>query len=1535
MWTNNTDNLRAYINNYIQDITNETQRSRNNLTNTNDFKNDKACNYQSSNTQHLSIQGKRNTNISTNILSILNSLECSDNQQDEYDDLVTPLFVTNGQLNSISTAIAENVVSDITKKICTDHCQNCRVDSTICTIINSISIDGSMYSDTFDTVYKESLKFELRGDVDRYLNEISVAYSRYIKRMLSNFRSYIIGNSTSSDSNIISRISLFKKLIIYWESNFNVRLVKLKIYYLIRHHAREIFSNDSICTDNMFHCIEMVSDAFEGCKELVLLDYIEKAKEEFKLSHDYISDQLSPIMNNLPIVDYTMYGYSIASGQCLDARIRYLPNASYRKTLARIESLKLIQEYNLTVENKTELITLQAVLNMFYDLSYQSRFLNPNTQPHSIYLSKQSISSDQYYSNFSDAIKTSFLSTCGTKMTIVDTVGWQFLRFIYLHYDSLICNFRAGKLLVDTELDVSLNLYPLIYSLLNLVYFEMTGVLCRESSLMYAKFMTNGATTSLSNYQLQYKSDFRALLKFHFDFKSKLVTFPFGTSGQTMPANLIEHNNEIWGRDERQSLAKVLESLPDHMRAAHYRLMAITSKSAALSLQASQSDLKYAFQHVEWLRYLIIQYNTISNSGIYHNTSLVAEMAKSVGTKITGKTDVPLRLRTTRMVKIDGEFVPLMFNVDDMAQNGFYRKLKEYYMTNFEPDVLAYYNNVNDYEAKFLQVLTNKSGGMKSMTVGLPEKLHGISNARLIQFALDRELYYNRATFIDMCALTKICGIRFQIDRRARIIVVVPNAIQTSESQLLIGFNAFKKHCKNIAVGKQVGNITDAFYQMHHSGKYDSIMNNGDMAGQDAHTITSIANFIRSLFLSSLLKTKYDKAYFWAQSTEYTLYDANCNQVGTAFIPSVAIHMANVMHIMNTSEVAIKDKYFKFGNVPTNRETYPSGLFGTSLTHTLMLTMIVNVALQDFNEQRQLSAGNINLSCVNRVLGDDIFQVIQTTDDELALDWMQYLDATFRSTNFEQDVSISRIYATFLQQTAVCGRYVPLPARTSIFCDEKDETAKRDPIDCMKILVDVINTAGQRTYSPDNSLGFIRSIWNSLRIRRYSSRNSISIKDKHFMTDIPGSVIVVNPFVTIFLPPISTPWIRIRNEFDEYLPNTSLTQFGGNSGDLLLFNLFISKTKKWFHENYAHGYCSSLIDHMNTERMSKFGILLADYLLQFKRSSKLADHREEEIGKRQISIMIQNLDSHLDTKKVSDCFKAEVALSQGGIKIPENLSYRKQNVAKIRQSLEVRIENLEERDYLDNVYVSYINKFNPQSILQEVNKRMNLSCFYFLFSPSSDPLKNKQFVAQGFLRDQEMMCPILPSYNKFSSFHYLSSQLGYVCDSGSGTSHKLGAITETMGASFNIEAAIEFGVNVLASDDGPNLILVVPDLLGIPSMLHAEYLALVTKYSQEMLNEKYLSILLKSKYFAVSGTLPTSSYSLNKLVDSSPKFGNSNVYLKYLSVIIRDACSIFPKLMTKSLFLLDPLINFEIATLMTIKSNTKTKILKKLRSMQE
>lgn len=1288
----------------------------------------------------------------------------------------------------------------------------------------------------------------------------------------------------------------------------NIKDIK---HYLINHNrCLDIIShNEPLILDNYTPTdITLLNSAarvlrLNGDVIIDILRYFEP-KDEFKIDVNTIENQIKFLFDFDAYTDYKKLGVHSEANTTYRPEIRYICRWNYFKLLHRLRYLnELMQKYStnevkfghvkntiVNVDLINERDTLRGMKSMMEDLSAQHRF---GTFPKQIKIMldlRQARSESDYLGRLSK-----FMKLTPTKKDGIDLVCMQYLRQILFYYRKFPFHIKDGKVLVhDDALVMDIQLPIILHCLLNGAMHEFNGNLTHDTAKLYVNHLLHCAHISVSNESLNLKSKMREWIKLAYSYIRRIGVIKFDEECVPSGVELSKVEGEFWLPEEKEKLISNLKSLPAYYLPWVNKLLNTTK---TLCNKAIVDD-DVAYKLNSWFSWMISSTHLISNFSIYHKTSLFLEYEKSVEPKLIKNIPEP---KIEKAMKVGGVMIP--YKYDWASSSNTLYEIECYMKSTMQEHVSDFFIN-NNMESVYVTTLTNKSGGIKAEDMDLPEGLQNISHVRLIKFALDRESYEIKHIFMQNVCRPGKCTIRYQIDRRSRLIIIVSNEIQTLEIMILSAFNQIKKHDPWIAVGKQVGNICDAKLQLKYSGDLKVIKCNSDFKGMDAHMRPVMFKFMRHTLVDMIgnalaVNNSNNRKFFAFNDDKFEI--STLNSSGNVIarekveVPALVQHQLMVLNNMYPMEMLLNDRFFNKVMI-VNEQTFQSGFFGTSANHTEFSAAQKHVAFNKFILKYPLARIWIT------IMGDDIFQALSMSDDQ-AYEWMTMNREMLEELNFEIDEDATRFFGVFLQQACFCGSYVPYSSRMSIFCDEKSENVLRHPVDMIKIMNPVVRTYCQRSMFCESHPAIVMSIWNNIRDHRenihYSNVNGLLQNilnhdhiNRHlefFSYGYRNDLHYLFPYVLPYCSPISVPLCPMITcdvtGSKLASPRQLVTSVQGD----IAYSVINSKFYKVNDPNltvFKNGkvYITEFIDIIDWQYRNALGFTLSEYLLKFSRVASLHDKRLKDIGINVIDELSNAVKLYLPKVKLERSNIAKSKLSAKGIPIPPNLSYENLPKVRIEQSILANVESNEETGLIDSRFAMYVTKFNhipdPDSLL------IHALCSFRFVADDSD-LNDANVVSPSIDGCINNIIPFLPSYNQGSDYALILYFGATPLRSYNNVSGSISAIHAELGTSFNIESAVDYGLRVYQKTRSDLDLSTISEAMGMSMATGAKYVKLVQEVARTDVRTEYKSIFEHGCYFNLSGWVENYS----KL--ATPSIQNiftSNIKLRdeYFKIFTRD-----------------------------------------------
>jgi len=1042
-----------------------------------------------------------------------------------------------------------------------------------------------------------------------------------------------------------------------------------------------------------------------------------------------------------PLLDIKKFGFDVHSQTFIRPKIRYIATTSAHEARNYLLAAKK-EGKGLDLTERG--VVLGGHSRMFKLLGSQERLGNAETQIMMLFYAKQ-VRSELELGCAQDTPYAEGRTKCG-----IDLVGMQAIRYLLKDHKVFPYTSSSGRMYVnDTEKDFACTLPQIIITLLNIATMELTGVYNHEFALLATEYMFDKARESLCQGFLEQSSKLRDLEGYLYAYISDCHTVIRERDGVPVGVDRLVDFKD-WEADEQMvGHRKVIKDL----RGIDLRVWTyITKHSVGIGWQKSL--------RLRWLKMLI---NGVTSPAIFNKTSLLLEYEKSAAP--VQKVTVPYPSIAQSMIDVDGYESAISWNWQELPSlvKTVHRVFKDRYHRRIMEKLKTL-----DFEREFAEAMTNRSEGVKLIDPTLPQRLQNISNTRVISLALTPEDMNIYSRCIDKLRQGGACTIRFQIRRRARVVVMVIKQKQAEQIVNLRGFEALKEYCKTIDVGQQKGDIRNCALQLYGSSGTHGVNNSSDFKGQDAHTMPVMSDFISSLYADTVFNNDSER-YYCMNSGEELLSDKPGAPPKPQRVAAIFKYCRMVTGEGQPIKYVLKDECFLLGKpFLVNSFTFHSGLFGTTAQHTTIFSIEHEGRVIEFNA---IPSEHGKIISDGASVGDDFYELIVGTDAAVKA-YIKFSNDRFAEVNFEIEAKVSRIFATFLQNDCLLGMYVPKPDRMSVWCEEKNEVRSRERLDIVRNITSLGRIYSQRTYSNDNIRGLIMSSWNLLRRINYSvDKGSFGtvgrlVSRKHsrkWLTldkDV-GQLQILLPYITVCLPPLSFPLPPLHYNGNT-INGTSMTSPNGDINWLLIRQLFDTDPTYDLRANMLQSDNPQRLDqilkrptkYLDYSGLFEFGVEFGVYFIRFRRNALLNARRDEEITQLYKQRLVSFYRQYQDQGRAYASVEAYLALQERKIKVSTRLAYFMRPEKKIDDALVAREQNLTERDYLDTALFVYLSKFKGKLPFDVI--RLMDSFAFRLCEDSSEPLGfSEDFKCTGTL-------PTLPSYHASDDFGKLFRRVGGV-----------------------------------------------------------------------------------------------------------------------------------------------------------------------------
>nr|APG79163.1 RNA-dependent RNA polymerase [Hubei odonate virus 14] len=1193
--------------------------------------------------------------------------------------------------------------------------------------------------------------------------------------------------------------------------------------------------------------------------------YVQSNPAKFEWIEQFYDDRIY----GLDEVPTNAFNYSEDLGKVVNNKFRYMFNMKFDKVIDYVtmdnamkkEIMNTTQDYAMLKVTSPE-ANLMYNAKMFLQISNQSRWGNLWLQILSSFLHVDK-ETEAY------ALRNTYIDANSNERIFGDYASIQIIMYILSKMNSLpFYIFKNGMVSVNRNFSdkFGTSMVPFLYSMLELSKEEKGCNINHELAQIMIKYRFFNSFESLEQSTLDKKGIYSKMLKYITMNVPKTVKINY-TSDFSSHVLVADTYNEYFRTDEER--AKLIDVInekadPDFKRYIDKYISIINNKN--------DSD---AERNTETVRYLMMACLTFGNIGIYYRTSLVLEAVASVEPKVLQYLKYPV---PKSYVELNGIKIPKEYDYD--SGSDIFRFVKNEYTKRISN--LKYIFSSTDFEQWYVSLLTNRSQGDKveitdMLDLSTDDERNGlllsVTQARLAAFLLDVKTYYDIDKVIEKLKTNGVCTTRFQNNRRARIVEIVPNIDQLAYAIVLRVFEEMKKHFDDMAVGKQLGGVTDMSLQLYISGSPNGVSIFSDVSAMDASTQPyigvmfplMIAEFLDSEILSST------KNYF-AFKPNHPIHTVESQQMINPL--STCLRIVTSQRLLK--KYLLKDNVFNT-TIEINPSFFESGRFDTSAQHTTLLSIVsdyvVDIIKQKYN--------SIPVEFYKRKFGDDSYDAMILSsidyDKTLVNEYIEITEKVLKQVGFDIETEYSSNYGDFLQQMAYNGLVVPKSARSSIYCDERGTTASRDIISQMSVLGSVLFAACQRLYSPVNGHTILNSMWTVSRTLRIGEDQFKSISASHLDTMVEVKhgrhFLVFKPY-TINLPPFNFPNSNIQID-GVNLTETSELFTNGMSKFVFIQNQLITNDEK-----------DDLIRYRDVDNFTKVGYVdpydilkkktifnefeKVIYLNYFNRNALLSEKRETLLSD-DILYMSKNLSQYYDQNAIFKSNLAYNALYETyGVKVPQNLVYAYAPREKVTSLFAAKTESIVDTELLDGKFMSYVTKYNKLGN-ESIRERIHQTCFLF----SSKYNKNN-------VLNTNINLGILPGYMKgsnYCSYNLLGRQQFRIKE-------LIPSTTKTN--NLDLERIINVGARIYAK--GSHALGLYFQALNLSPGLTNELSSLITSGTVGVFSFDYTSGFQRDALFAVNSSVNDYNYLVKHSVFTTRAFKNvmDNIFRDYLMMVINQ-----------------------------------------------
>lgn len=883
------------------------------------------------------------------------------------------------------------------------------------------------------------------------------------------------------------------------------------------------------------------------------------------------------------------------------------------------------------------------------------------------------------------------------------------------------------------------------------------------------------------------------------------------------------------------------------------------------------SKEKDLYKRTETARWLITWLLIAGNPGIFFRTSLLLEYEKSVGPQINNVFETPVP--DEKVLEGNLEFIT--------SYKHFGNDTLKKVAIQFNEILEKYIRKIKKPEEHFVSILTANSQGQKVEPKdvhvrNLPEifkNINSVKQLRLASFAYDRQPYEAYSSFKQALLSDGKCTIRFQNNRRARIVEMVPNVDQTAWQLVLMLFELWKHDERAMAVGKQKGSVFDMLPQLQATGTIGMVSLFSDISGADASVQPIIGTLFAQLMAMYLIKNGSDiSKYFSCADTEYVTLNGK-----SVKIPALAKCLLTVIACRNQKNYELLDAITK-QSLLVKPAIFESGRYDTSAQHTMMFLLLQRCAEADV----KMSNPAFSWTIAPLKFGDDSYESLTSkTNVENLEDLVAYINKSnyhMKQLGFKMENAASRYVGDFLQQMAFNGRVISKSARSSVFTDERQQTSGRDILDRIDVMLGVIHSAAQRGYAPENLVTMSLPLWNLLRFVIFPAE----LRGR--FSSLSHNPYFVYPLELIFYPPYNAPNPNLYLE-GVYLPRSGYGRTVGTSKLVWILN------KIMLEEEKRSVILGGSTYEIAKDKLEALGILHAMIITSQSRNAKLSRTRSELLDD-EIEQMAATLKDYMDNNKLTMSYHADEILKAKGFEVPDVLKYHLRPKSRIQDMFASAVESELERSRLDDEMIRYLNRFS-KDVPIAIKRKITAAGIWF----------TQQETTTGFNIISKF--PLMAGYRENDYYDRLIKILGHPIFSRSNVTRI--ANFDKYGNGFPFEKALLYGAK--AKTLGDDILSLYLDLLAIPDSLKEKFNELLVEFETVPITDDYTTGFNKSEFFGISGDAEILKMRLN-IVDLPQAFiDRAALYLRdYLiyDVFNVDNCNFEIALSNDTLKLLLP-----------------------------
>lgn len=767
---------------------------------------------------------------------------------------------------------------------------------------------------------------------------------------------------------------------------------------------------------------------------------------------------------------------------------------------------------------------------------------------------------------------------------------------------------------------------------------------------------------------------------------------------------------EIWMDGEKEQLIEDLQrTRPQFQEAFNY--VSLRIKSAKPSDQRNALISSY------------VQLSIISNPSDYKFTAVPLEYDRSA--KPVNNT--PNSLTLTRESLFDFNITPEFFGImKDM--NALFNEYARHFKEEFQN---------TDFMMKFWDFLTNNSAGIPSDAKALgKEKLkknvadNEIAKAfgkRYVTGLVEKPRMYDPLTRLVDQRRETLAGHRKQIDRRVRFISQVGNVYQAVSNVSNLQVKMLAKVCNTLVVGEQTGKITDLIISLYGSSDPSTVLMDNDIKGMD--TATQEITSWWPLWTAFAMSDGTDQSLFGQIAA--TLPVTQFHVIGSTSTPTDAVVFKNFnglqQVIAQIGSTTKSNRYVYVDGVCCEKffisgTSFPTGAANTSANHNLTLGMASESIARKYQNDSNTCKPIIHM----KVMGDDFEGVVKFTQgsqeaqDDAARFLMTKFIEHYAELGYIAEPEMSRYKGVFLQQTALMGAFLPLPARLSMQCAERGDSRDVDQISQLVELQDLIDELTGRSHYPQNEIPYLRIWWavnrsvplgNSFpEYQHFRDIHLASSTKKFFVSKKEGKIMYhfILPMMLVQFPENCglTPYPIVTCENESVIPSY-LTPRGTISYKVMYMGLDQGQTetmnvKKHWNDfkarvfekrfpQYIHDDPTPVRERLNQDMARKLNLHVVRRIIKDNPFRKDPDMQRVTESVEKSTVLISANDT-LDPKRADRSRFAGLRLSKRGIRFSDSVSYANSGRERLIQTLKAVDSERLQWDEINLRILSWVKK---------------------------------------------------------------------------------------------------------------------------------------------------------------------------------------------------------------------------------------------------